>query len=157
MRTQLSGSEEGSRRAIGWHHTSGMKRDYQLCRVNCLHDSRVGDHQRLGLKGDKAGRVNVEDSAFMIRLLTAIVVRMLHVVVIVAVGIYRSMVICMRIDRQHVESGRGAIVQVMRVPGLRGCSARPHDRHGHDSRYDLTHPGHLIPDYTTHDYRTPFR
>jgi hypothetical protein len=120
--------------------------------VNRLHDSRVSDHKRLGLKGDKAGRVNVEDSALMIRLLTAIVVRMPHVVVIVAVGIYRGMVICVRIDRQHMESRRGAIVRVMRVSGLRGCSARPDNRHGQDGRYDLTHPGHLIPDYTTHDH-----
>jgi hypothetical protein len=107
-----------------------VKRDNQLGRVDSLHDSRMSDYQRLGLQGDKACCMDVEEPTLVVRLCSVVVMRMAHVVMIMTVGLNGGVVICMRIDRQHVESSCGAIVQVMRVAGLCGCSARPDDRHG---------------------------
>lgn len=144
----MSGSEEGSWRAISWRYASRMKRNNQQRRLNDLDRRRVGQRRILSFQRNEAQRVNVEDTLVMIGLSSIGLRTLVNVsrggvmLMMVIVAMRSGMVINVSVWRQRVNGSSMLLVNFMRVR-LRGASrAGPHKRGSQNGRKKLTRMGH---------------
>ncbi len=139
----MSGSEDGSRRAICGHDAPRVEGNDQLCRFHELLDWRVRKHNRLGREGHETNRVDVKNAAFVLGLVLIMIVGRDRIVIMIMRRI-DPVVIRVSIDCDCMQAACMLTIKIMSVRGLRGGNAGSHQGHGHDGRNDLTYPGHRV-------------